>query len=304
MPRPAGLLLAILLLLCRPVAAQPSDADKAAAKIYAREGNRLFEEGKYREAIDSFSKAYGIRPHFLVQCNIARCHELLGELARAAEHYRRCLNEGGEKTDVGPQAKKALAEVEKTLAARQAASQPASKPAPPPPPPPRKPPPPIIAAPRGRPFFLSLGVGAGIELKDLSSQLKLLAGFGYHFSRASSGPALALDAQVGVKGGFTSIEAGPRFSWDLPLAPAYGLYASPGLTVGFAHLTGACVGTICGGSESGITAQLGAEVRLLLSGRGLVFLRPISIDLLALSGGGSWHVRVRYDLLFGGGAVF
>ncbi|MFH1131450.1 MAG: hypothetical protein V1754_08950, partial [Pseudomonadota bacterium] len=63
--------------------AEPSkENEKEAAKAFAL-GSRLFEEQKYAGAIEAFQRAYDLKPHFLVQCNIARCHEFSKDMVKA-----------------------------------------------------------------------------------------------------------------------------------------------------------------------------------------------------------------------------
>jgi hypothetical protein len=158
------------------------------------------------------------------------------------------------------------------------------------------------------PFFAQAGVGAGIELTNIKSQAKLSVLFGYHFMRKFSGPALALDLQVGFGSDFASIEIGPRFFWNIPLAPAIGLYIAPTAMLGYAHTTERCVRVsstvdVCEPSRNGLTIQLGAEVRLLLAQRWLLAVRPIGVDILTVANG-DLDLTVRYDLLLSGGVIF
>jgi hypothetical protein len=96
-------LLAILLLLPLALALSPGraradDSKRAkAAKEAFGEGRRLYEERRYVNAVAAFERAYVLRPHFLVQCSIARCYENLSDVVKAARHYRRCLDEGAAK---------------------------------------------------------------------------------------------------------------------------------------------------------------------------------------------------------------
>jgi hypothetical protein len=55
---------------------------------------KLFEQNKYLEAKEAFELAYRLRPHFRVQCSIARCYQIMGDPIQAVEHYERCLKEG------------------------------------------------------------------------------------------------------------------------------------------------------------------------------------------------------------------
>lgn len=91
-------------------------ADKSpAAEAFAR-GTRLFEERSYVDAIAAFNEAYRLKPHFFVQCSIARCHENLNNFIEAAEHYRRCLKEGAGEAKVAERVRKSLQKVEAKIA--------------------------------------------------------------------------------------------------------------------------------------------------------------------------------------------
>jgi hypothetical protein len=48
----------------------------------------------------------------MVQCSIARCHEILNEMIKAAEHYRRCLEEGAKEAPNADQVRETLKDVE------------------------------------------------------------------------------------------------------------------------------------------------------------------------------------------------
>jgi len=106
-----------VLLCCMVVAAgggavaQPTDP---AAKAFAR-GGELFEKRDYLGALEAFEEAYRLKPHYVVQCNIARCHEWSGDMLKAKEHYKRCLDEGADKAEVAAAVRKSLAEVERRI---------------------------------------------------------------------------------------------------------------------------------------------------------------------------------------------
>jgi hypothetical protein len=85
---------------------------KAAAKAYAA-GKKMFKDKDYVGALAAFEKAYKLKPHFLVQCNIARCYERISKMVDAVEHYRQCLKEGAnEKPKVVQRVREALVKVE------------------------------------------------------------------------------------------------------------------------------------------------------------------------------------------------
>ncbi len=61
------------------------------AKSYFKAGSKSFEKGDYREAIDSFKKAYDIVHSPEILYNIGRCHEELDEKEDAVYHYEMYL---------------------------------------------------------------------------------------------------------------------------------------------------------------------------------------------------------------------
>jgi hypothetical protein len=85
--------------------------EKAAAEAFER-GKDLHEKRNYVEAIEAFEVAYRLRPHYIVQCSIARCYENLNKPIEAATHFKRCLADGAEGTDLGPQVSASLARME------------------------------------------------------------------------------------------------------------------------------------------------------------------------------------------------
>jgi hypothetical protein len=268
--------------------------DTAMARGLANKGQKHFNRGEYDAAIAAFSRAYELKPHFLMQCNIARCHEMKEELKEARDHYKRCLDEGGSQSPTADQVRQALAAVEEKLPPEDETpdskepTAPASVPA--------------------RPFFAQAGFGAGIGITNVKSQAKLSLLFGYHFMGRFSGPALALDFQVGFGSDFTSIEIGPRFFWNIPLAPHLGLYLAPTAMLGYAHLTERCTAVtpaldVCEPGRNGLSFQLGLEVRLLLAERVLLAFQPVGVDVLGVANG-DLDLAVRYDLMFSGGIVF
>ncbi len=86
-----------------------------ASKAFAR-GSKLFSAGDYPAAIKAFRRAYQLKPHFLVRCNLALCFEQQSDFIAAAAEYRACLAEGSEKTRAGPRIKRSLSRVEARIA--------------------------------------------------------------------------------------------------------------------------------------------------------------------------------------------
>ena len=101
-----------ILLVCEP--ASLADETKQAREAY-KKGSALFVEGKFVAAIEVFEEAYRLSPNFRVQCSIALCYQSLGNAVEAAQRYRRCLREGGEKSKFGSELKASLAKMEKLI---------------------------------------------------------------------------------------------------------------------------------------------------------------------------------------------
>jgi hypothetical protein len=93
----------LVLALCTSAAAKRSnpnpktkDTQKAGAAF--KEGQRLFDQADYLGAIEFFDRAYKLRPHHVVMCNIALCHERTGDMVASAKAYQRCLDDGASKS--------------------------------------------------------------------------------------------------------------------------------------------------------------------------------------------------------------
>ncbi len=313
--RRALVIASLLLLHVLLVGAARGQDRKTEARALSDKGSALVERGDYAGALRAFNRAYALVPHYLTQCNIARCHELRGEHALAARHYRRCLDEGGRGTAAEAPARRGLATAERKARAGRRDEKAKVVPQ-------RREEPARVAPeqrtepaerPRRRfagsaaryPFWAALLLGAAVGLEYLPTQVKLDFGFGYHFSGAAAGPALAFDLQLGVANGFITVEVGPRFLWDIPIAPAHGFSLAPSLMLGYAHVSDRCPrGTVCAPSRDGLTLQFGLEARLLVAQRLLLVLTPVQLDLLPTAARGDWNASLRYDLLFGLGAAF
>lgn len=76
------------LLLATALAAAPvPDATAQAKKVFS-EGQKLYTQGKYQQALTRFEEAYALKPLPLLRYNVARCHERLGAPAPALRAYR------------------------------------------------------------------------------------------------------------------------------------------------------------------------------------------------------------------------
>ena len=84
------LLLGLALLLPAPAAAQSSAQSKLAKKHYEL-GSQYYETSNFKEALVHFEKAYKLRPLPGMLFNMARCHEVMGNVDKAMDHYQRYL---------------------------------------------------------------------------------------------------------------------------------------------------------------------------------------------------------------------
>jgi hypothetical protein len=160
---------------------------------------------------------------------------------------------------------------------------------------------PPILRPGTRPMWASGAFGPAINLSDAWGQFKLTQTFGYHFSGTAAGPAIAIDLQESFGQHLTTFELVPNFVWDIAIVDGLGLYLSPSAGLGFVH-----VGADGYSGSNGLTLQFGFAAKLILGDRGMVFFRPINIDILMGDSGGNvgWQTRARWDMLWGGGVIF
>ena len=91
------LILALLLASTVPVPALAQGGDKAQGDDKARaaahfeQGVKLYQQGKFADAIKAYSAAHQLAPHPDALFNIARCHENLGKFSLALQHYQQAL---------------------------------------------------------------------------------------------------------------------------------------------------------------------------------------------------------------------
>lgn len=94
----------------QPALAQ-DDATKARAKEAFQAGVAAHEAARYQEALAHFEEAQRLKPHPLVQVNIANCHDKLDHPVEAIFHYERFLDSGQAK----PEQRKEVADALKRL---------------------------------------------------------------------------------------------------------------------------------------------------------------------------------------------
>lgn len=78
--------------------AQPTDAQREAGEYFER-GESARGQGRYKEAISAYLRAYALAPHPYALFNIALSYEKLGEWANAADYYERYLTADNDAVD-------------------------------------------------------------------------------------------------------------------------------------------------------------------------------------------------------------
>jgi tetratricopeptide (TPR) repeat protein len=79
-------------LLCVATAhAQSTDPSRANAKALFEHGVADYAAGQYASALSNFQEAFRVRPHPLVNVNIANCYDKLGKPLQAIFHFQRFL---------------------------------------------------------------------------------------------------------------------------------------------------------------------------------------------------------------------
>jgi len=81
----------LFLLLSASAASATADDNRAEARAHHELGKVHFEQHRYRDALQEFKRAFDLAPLPDLLYNIGRCQEQLGQLAPAAESYRRYL---------------------------------------------------------------------------------------------------------------------------------------------------------------------------------------------------------------------
>lgn len=81
-------------LLLTPAQAEPTDADRAAARSLGLEGQRVLKDGQFKAALDLFQRADALYHAPTLLLGIARAQVGLGHLVSARETYLRILREG------------------------------------------------------------------------------------------------------------------------------------------------------------------------------------------------------------------
>ena len=83
-------LVALLLACASPVWAQESDKDTRAREYFLK-GKKAYQQGLFEEAMKNFKMALAVRPSPVLEYNIGRCHDKLGQHKKAIASYKRYL---------------------------------------------------------------------------------------------------------------------------------------------------------------------------------------------------------------------
>jgi len=86
--------LSVLLSVSSSSQAQSESATTAQARQLFQSGVDHYSAGQYSEALMDFERAYALKPHPLVQVNIANCYDKLNQAAEALTHFEEFLSSG------------------------------------------------------------------------------------------------------------------------------------------------------------------------------------------------------------------
>ncbi len=108
---------ALTILPAAPSAAQ--DGDDNRARLHFEAGRSYYEEGAYEQALEEFSRAYGLSHRPALLSNMANCEDRLGRWAEAADH----LQEYATTLEAGSQERSILERRIENLRTRASAAQ-------------------------------------------------------------------------------------------------------------------------------------------------------------------------------------
>src|SRR3954454_12788212 len=91
MKRLASVLVCVVFLgVATRASAQGAD-DAAKAKEHFKQGQSLYKEGKFREAIEELKRAYALKPIPALLLNIAQTYRKVGDNTTAIDYFKRYL---------------------------------------------------------------------------------------------------------------------------------------------------------------------------------------------------------------------
>ena len=170
---------------------------------------------------------------------------------------------------------------------------------------------PKILEPNTHPWFVTGGVGVSHSFNACSvngcnsfgfQMFKFSPEFGYHFSGNFEGPALGAGFDVSAGGTFgvsvVRFEPGVKFWWDIPIIDDLGVTVAPFGKAGYGLYRSDFLGFTA--TSHFAHFQIGAAGRLSLANRAVVFIQPITFNMLANGDGTAF----AYDILVGGGVTW
>lgn len=128
---------------------------------------------------------------------------------------------------------------------------------------------------------------------NLATQVKLGQAFAWHVSGDASGFAIGGELQESIGASSFVFNMGPKAWYDIQVSDELGIYLAPSVMMGLAYATANSQ------SAFGFNMQFGFEAKMLVQDRGMVFFRPVTVDIAIGD-----QTAVRWDLVFGGGVTF
>src|SRR4051794_10001770 len=86
--RPFALLLLAGMLLAPSTGWTRAAPDKGSSGYWVKEGEKLYQAGKYREAAEALIKAQNLEPNPRLIYNIARAFDQAGDVVTALQYYQ------------------------------------------------------------------------------------------------------------------------------------------------------------------------------------------------------------------------
>ncbi len=168
---------------------------------------------------------------------------------------------------------------------------------------------PDILRPSTRPMWIVGGVGPnlydldfggrpapGQGRRDFFTRVLLTADFGYHFDGSGEGPALGAAIEQTIGSGLYTFNPAAKFWWDIEIADM-AIYVAPFAKAGYV------LGSARGALAHGFNLGFGAEGRVVLDDRWMLFARPGQIDLIFGDFAGD-NFTASVSFVIGGGATF
>jgi len=141
--------------------------------------------------------------------------------------------------------------------------------------------------------IFALAFGPSYRLQNIANQFKFAQLYGYRLSSRGHGPYIGIAVEESVGNGTVSVQAAPRFGWDIRPFSSVALYLSPYVSLGYAYVSS-------GTDDHYLGFQFGFEPKVIFDKRYVLFARAYSSDFFIRSG----DYGVRYDLLLGAGLTF